>query len=111
MKHLKKFNENNQYNCTHCRDEGKDPYCSFCKKSYLDELDKKSPSPWSVDEDEYPEYFPTKQGFVEKRESVIELARQILDAAKLDVDAIEKSEPEFIPHIAKMIEMWYKGNR
>lgn len=116
MKHIKKFNEGNQYNCEHCHDEGKEPYCSFCKKSYLDELDRKKPSPWMKDEDEYPEDFPTKPGFVEKRmrqqkESVIKLAKQILDAAKLDVDSIEESDPDFIPYIADMIQTWYNQNR
>jgi hypothetical protein len=68
MKHLKKFNESDDYNdCDYCHDEGKDPYCSFCKKSYLDELDRKKPINWTKDEDDYPDQFATKPGFVEKR--------------------------------------------
>jgi len=33
-----------------------------------------------------------------------QLAKQILDAVKLDVDAIEESDPDFIPYIADMIK-------
>lgn len=42
--------------------------------------------------------------------SLIELAKQILDASKLDVDAIEESDPEFIPYIADMIKSWHDKN-
>lgn len=68
MKHLKKFNESGEYNDCHlCHGEGKEPYCPVCGKSYLDELDRKKPSDWVEDEDEYPDEFPTKPGFVERR--------------------------------------------
>ena len=43
--------------------------------------------------------------------SLRQLVEKILDAAKLDVDAIEESDPEFIPYIANMIEMWHNQNR
>jgi hypothetical protein len=104
MKHLNKFNEHDNY-CTHCNGEGKEPYCSFCQKSYLDELDKKKYSSEDSDDEDYFE----DQSPVDK--SLIQLSKEILDAAKLDVDAIEESDPEFISHIANMIEMWHNQNR
>jgi len=39
--------------------------------------------------------------------SLTELVKNILNAAKLDVDAIEESDPEFISYIANMIKMWH----
>ena len=42
--------------------------------------------------------------------SLEELVRRILDAAKLDVDAIEESDPEFIPYVGDMIQMWANEN-
>jgi hypothetical protein len=39
--------------------------------------------------------------------SLTELVKDILNAAKLDVDAIEESDPEFISYIANMIKMWH----
>lgn len=113
MKYLNKFNEHDNY-CTHCNGEGREPYCAFCNKPL--DYDNNTIKPYEVDEDEYPEDFPTKPGFVEKRmrqqkESVIQLAKQILDAAKLDVDSIEESDPDFIPYIADMIQTWYNQNR
>ena len=44
-------------------------------------------------------------------DSLNELAKRILDAAKLDVDAIEESDPDFIPYIADMIQSWIDKNR
>lgn len=40
----------------------------------------------------------------EEDSSLEKLVKQILDAAKLDVDAIEESDPDFIPYIADMIK-------
>jgi len=104
MKHLNKFNEHDKY-CTYCNDEGREPYCSFCQKSYLDELDKKkSSSADSDDEDDFEDQSPVDK-------SLIQLSKEILDAAKLDVDAIEESDPDFIPYIADMIQSWIDKNR
>lgn len=44
------------------------------------------------------------------KDSSIKLAREILDAAKLDVDGIEESDPDFIPYISDMILKWYNEN-
>jgi hypothetical protein len=104
MKHLNKFNEHDNY-CTHCNGEGREPYCPFCQKSYLDELDKKKYSSEDSDDEDYFE----DQSPVDK--SLIQLSKEILDAAKLDVDAIEESDPDFIPYIADMIQKWCNQNR
>ena len=112
MKHLKKYNEHDNY-CTHCNGEGKEPYCPFCNKQ-LDYGNDDTIKPYEVDEDEYPEddtpvvYKPyTSFG----DDSLNQLVKEILDAAKLDVDAIEESDPDFIPYIADMIQMWHDKNR
>jgi len=62
--------------------------------------------PYEVDEDEYPE-----DDDYSNDESLNQLVRQILDAAKLDVDAIVEDDPEFISHIGNMIQMWHDQNR
>ncbi len=38
--------------------------------------------------------------------SLKELVERILDAAKLDVDAIKESDPDFIGYIGNMIKKW-----
>jgi hypothetical protein len=42
--------------------------------------------------------------------SLRNLVEDILEAAKLDSDAIDESDPEFIPYIMTMIENWMKKN-
>ncbi len=39
------------------------------------------------------------------------LIREILDDCKLDVDAIEESDPEFIGYISDKILKWHKNNK
>jgi hypothetical protein len=105
MKHLNKFNEHDNY-CTHCNGEGREPYCNFCGKQLDYGNDK--PKTYEVDEDEFPE----DDNYTSSNDdSLNELVRQILDAAKLDVDAIEESDPDFIPYIADMIQSWIDKNR
>jgi len=43
-------------------------------------------------------------------EPVEKLVERILDACKLDVDAIKESDPEFIGYIGDMIQEWTKNN-
>ena len=45
------------------------------------------------------------------KDSSIKLAKQILDAAKLDVDDIQENDPDFIPYISDMILKWYNENK
>ena len=105
MKHLNKFNEHDNY-CTHCNGEGREPYCNFCGKPL--DYSNNTPEPYEVDEDEYPE----DDNYTSSNDdSLNELVRQILDAVKLDVDAIEESDSELIPHIGNMIQMWHDKNR
>lgn len=42
--------------------------------------------------------------------SLRNLVEDILEAAKLDPDSIDESDPEFIPYIMTMIENWMKKN-
>lgn len=114
MKHLKRFNEGGDYDDCHlCHGEGKEPSCPVCGKSYLDELDRKKPIDWENDEDEDEEwkaYDRIKKSDKSQDDAALtQLVKQILDAAKLDVDAIEESDPEFIPYIADMIKNWSKN--
>ena len=43
--------------------------------------------------------------------SLIELVKTILDDSKLDVDAIEESDPEFIDYIAEKILNWHNKHK
>jgi len=104
MKHLKKYNEHDNY-CTHCNGEGKEPYCSFCNKPL--DYGNNTPKSYEVDEDEYPE----DDDYTSNDESLNQLVKEILDAAKLDVDAIVEDDPEFISYIGNMIQIWHNQNR
>jgi hypothetical protein len=43
--------------------------------------------------------------------SLIQLVKTILDDSKLDVDAIEESDPEFIGYIADKILKWHNEHK
>ncbi|HPZ23823.1 MAG TPA: hypothetical protein PLC25_03180 [Bacilli bacterium] len=112
MKHLKKYNEHDNY-CTNCNGEGKEPYCPFCNKQ-LDYGNDDTIKPYEVDEDEYPE----DDDFKSNDESLKKLVRKILDTtasnlfnSKLEEDDIEEADPELISRIGNMIQMWHDQNR
>jgi hypothetical protein len=111
MKHLKKYNEQDNY-CTHCNGEGKEPYCTFCNKQL--DYGNDTTKPYEVDEDEYPEdddNKPNDESLNKLVEKIIDTVASNLFSIKLEADDIEESDPEIISRISNMIKMWHDKNR
>jgi hypothetical protein len=48
---------------------------------------------------------------IEETNSLTQLVRNILDDCKLDVDAIEECDPDFIGYISDRILQWHNENK
>jgi len=59
--------------------------------------------------DEWEDETETESG--DDSEPIENLVERILDAAKLDVDAIKENDPEFVDYICSMITDWMKNNK
>lgn len=101
MKHLRKFNESEEY-CDYCNGEGREPYCPFCNKPL--DYSGQEKEDWSEDENEYPEELDNNFSDLEyKIRDIIEGELFLRDVPYSRVDGDKEVAPESLDEAAKRV--------